>query len=70
MNSAPQIQTAEISEAELDAVAGGLATPHASVVAGSTTLTDAGVLAEAGAVKDSVLATVAGIHQAGVTVSF
>jgi hypothetical protein len=67
MNSAPQIETAEISDAALDNISGGL-NPHVSVVAGSATITDADVLAQVDAVKDQVLGAV-GHHQVGVCVS-
>ncbi|WP_149830409.1 hypothetical protein [Streptomyces tailanensis] len=67
MNSAPQIETAEISDAALDNISGGL-NPHVSVAAGTTTISDADVLAQVGAVQDTVLSTV-GHHQVGVNVS-
>ncbi|WP_055492180.1 hypothetical protein [Streptomyces sp. TP-A0356] len=69
MNSAPQVQTAEISDAELDNVSGGL-NPHASVFVGATTISDSAVLAQADGVKNEVLGTVSQYHQAGVAVSF
>ncbi|MET8957732.1 hypothetical protein ACWEO4_47100 [Streptomyces sp. NPDC004393] len=69
MNSAPQIQTAEISEAELDNVSGGLS-PHAGVSAGPTTLSDSDVLAQLDAVKSEVMGAAGQYHQAGVFVSF
>lgn len=67
MNSAPQIETAEISDAALDNISGGL-NPHVSVTVGSTTITDADVLAKVDAVKDHVLGAV-GHQQVGVNVS-
>ncbi|MDT0468992.1 hypothetical protein [Streptomyces gibsoniae] len=69
MNSAPQIQTVEISEAELDNVSGGLS-PHAGVFAGPTTLSDSDVLAQLDAVKSEVMGAAGQYHQAGVFVSF
>ncbi|MEU6365243.1 hypothetical protein ABZ876_05750 [Streptomyces sp. NPDC046931] len=76
MNSAPQVQTAEISDAELDHVSGGLS-PHVGVIAGPTAVGDSDVLAQAGAVQNEALGTAgqalgtAGqYHQAGVFVSF
>jgi hypothetical protein len=69
MNSAPRIQTAQISDAELDNVSGGLS-PHASVVAGPTAFSDSDVLAQVGTVKNEVLGAVGQYHQAGVSVSF
>jgi hypothetical protein len=69
MNSAPQVQTVEISDAELDDVSGGLS-PHASVIAGPTTVSDSAVLAQADAVKNETLSAVGQYHQAGAFVSF
>ncbi|MGW5660796.1 class IIb bacteriocin, lactobin A/cerein 7B family [Streptomyces sp. NPDC003758] len=72
MNSAPQVHTAELSDAELDNVSGGLA-PHASAVVGPTTVSDADVLAQVGTVQGVALGTVGTLgayHQAGVNVSF
>lgn len=69
MNSAPQVQTAQISDAELDNVSGGLS-PHASIVAGPTAVSDADVLAQVGAAKNEVLGTAGQYHQASVSVSF
>lgn len=60
MNSAPQVQTAELTDAELDNVAGGLAgglAPHGSLTVGSTTVSDADVLAQVDAVKGQALST-------------
>ncbi|ANP55876.1 hypothetical protein J2Z21_007850 [Streptomyces griseochromogenes] len=69
MNSAHQVQTLEISEAELDNVSGGLS-PEASVVAGSTTLSSAGLLSQLDAVKGEALGTLGQFHQVGVSASF
>ncbi|MDO0939120.1 hypothetical protein QQY66_48230 [Streptomyces sp. DG2A-72] len=54
MNSAPQVETVEISDVELDNVSGGL-NPHASLVVGPTAVSDADVLAQLDAVKNEVL---------------
>jgi hypothetical protein len=69
MNSAPQIQTVEISDAELDNVSGGLS-PHASVIAGPMAVSDSDVLAQVDAVKSEALGAMSQYHQAGVFVSF
>lgn len=69
MNSTPQVQTVELSDAELDNVSGGLS-PHASVIAGPTTISDSDVLAQASAVKSEVMGAAGQYHQAGVFVSF
>lgn len=68
MNSAPQVETVEISDAELDNVSGGLA-PHASLVVGPTAVSDATVLAQAEGVKNEVLGTVAQYNHVGVSAS-
>jgi hypothetical protein len=67
MNSAPQVQTAEISEADLDAVSGGL---QASVFAGPTAISSSDVLAQVDAVKNEVLGAAGQYQHAGVSVSF
>lgn len=59
MNSAPQVQTAEISDADLDNVSGGLS-PQAAVTVGSTTLGTAAVLSEVDSVKATALGVVGG----------
>ncbi|MFD4546092.1 hypothetical protein [Streptomyces sp. NPDC058466] len=69
MNSAPQVQTLEISDAELDTVSGGLS-PQVGIAAGPTAIGSSDLFAQFGAVKDEVLDTVGQYHQAGVTVSF
>ncbi|MGW1745507.1 hypothetical protein ACWCRD_07800 [Streptomyces sp. NPDC002092] len=74
MNSAPQVQTAEISDADLDAVSGGLA-PQVSLTAGSTTLSSADALAELDSLKATALGTLGGTfgalpHQVGLNASF
>ncbi|MFJ5533596.1 hypothetical protein [Streptomyces sp. NPDC093261] len=69
MNSAPQVQTVEISDAELDNVSGGLS-PHAGVIAGPTAVSDSDVLAQVDAVKGEAVGTISQYHQAGVFVSF
>ncbi|MGW6143068.1 hypothetical protein ACWFRM_28640 [Streptomyces sp. NPDC055144] len=69
MNSAPQVQTVEISDAELANVSGGLS-PHASLTAGPATVSDASVLAQLGTVQNEALGAIGQYHQAGVSVSF
>lgn len=74
MNSAPQIHTAEISDAELDTVSGGIA-PQISVTAGATTLSSDDVLAQLDSVKATALGALGGTlgalpHEASVTVGF
>lgn len=69
MNSAPQVQTIEISEAELENISGGLS-PHAGAVVGSTAVSDSSVLAQVDAAKNEALGTVGQYHQAGISVSF
>ncbi|MEV6022324.1 hypothetical protein [Streptomyces sp. NPDC052036] len=69
MNSAPQVQTIEISDAELDNVSGGLS-PHVGVIAGPTAVSDSDVLAQVDAVKGEALGAASQYHQAGVFVSF
>ncbi|MFJ4524707.1 hypothetical protein ACIP4Y_27790 [Streptomyces sp. NPDC088810] len=68
MNSAPQVRTAEIADAELDSVSGGLS-PHAGLAAGPTAVSDADVLAGLGAVGNQVLATVAQYDHVSVSVT-
>ncbi|MEU6259065.1 hypothetical protein [Streptomyces sp. NPDC047043] len=73
MNSAPQVQTAEISDAELDTVSGGLS-PQIAVTAGDTTLSSSDLLAQFGSLQGQVLGTAAGTlgalpHQVGVNAS-
>lgn len=74
MNAAHRIDTAEISEAELDHVAGGNAeagvSPHVSVFVGPTSVSDADLLAQAGALQSQLQSTAAQYHGAGVSVSF
>ncbi|QIY77018.1 hypothetical protein HEP84_23205 [Streptomyces sp. RLB1-33] len=69
MNSAPQVQTLEISDAELDTVSGGLS-PQVGIAAGPTAISSSDLVAQFGAVKDGVLDAVGQYHQVGVTVSF
>jgi hypothetical protein len=69
MNSAPQVQTLEISDAELDAVSGGLS-PQVGIAAGPTAIGSSDLVGQFGAVKDEVLDTVGQYHQVGATVSF
>ncbi|MFG2784793.1 hypothetical protein ACGFY7_44105 [Streptomyces prunicolor] len=74
MNSAPQVQTLEISDAELDTVSGGV-NPQVSVSVGSTTLSSADLLAEVDSVKATLLGTLGGTlgalpHNVGVNVGY
>ncbi|WP_189190881.1 hypothetical protein [Streptomyces albiflavescens] len=69
MNSAPQVQTLEISDAELDTVSGGLS-PQVGIAAGPTAISSSDLVAQFGAVKDEIQDTVGQYHQAGVAVSF
>ena len=69
MNSAPQVQTVVISDAELDGVSGGLS-PHAGAVVGPAAVSDSDVLAQVDAVQTQALGTAGQFHQAGVSVSF
>lgn len=69
MNSAPQVQTLEISDAELDTVSGGLS-PQVGMAAGPTAISSSDLVGQFGAVKDEVLDTVGQYHQVGLTVSF
>ncbi|MET7289995.1 type A2 lantipeptide [Streptomyces sp. NPDC005573] len=65
MNSAPQIQTAEISDADLDAVAGGLAV-QAGTAAGLSAgvALDAGdLLSQVGSLQTAALGAVTGLQQ-------
>ncbi|WP_326582012.1 hypothetical protein OG250_24330 [Streptomyces sp. NBC_00487] len=68
MNSAPQVETVEISDAALDNVSGGLA-PHASLVAGPTAVSDATVLTQIEGVKNEVLGTAAQYNHVSVCAS-
>jgi hypothetical protein len=69
MNSAPQVQTLEIPDAELDTVSGGLS-PQVGIAAGPTAVSSSDLVTQVGAVKEEVLDTVGQYHQVGVTVSF
>ncbi|MGW1912863.1 hypothetical protein ACWCQS_19560 [Streptomyces sp. NPDC002076] len=68
MNAAHQIQTVEISDADLDTVSGGLA-PEASLTADSTTLDSAAALSQLGAVQGEVLGALSQPHQIGVNLT-
>lgn len=68
MNSAPQVETVEISDVELDNVSGGL-NPPASLVVGPTAVSDADVLAQIDAVKNEVLGAAGQYNHASVSVS-
>ncbi|KUM92839.1 hypothetical protein AQI88_30255 [Streptomyces cellostaticus] len=69
MNSAHQVQTLEISDAELDNVSGGLS-PEASVTAGPTTLGSADLLSQLDAVKGEALGALGQYNQVGFSASF
>ena len=74
MNSAPQVQTAEISDADLDTVSGGVS-PQVSLTAGSTTLCSTDLLSEVDSVKATAMGSLGGSlgvlpHQVGAHVSF
>ncbi|MFF4116151.1 hypothetical protein ACFY0P_22130 [Streptomyces sp. NPDC001714] len=69
MNYAPQVQTLEISDAELDTVSGGLS-PQVGLAAGPTAISSSDLVSQFGALKDEVLDTVGQYHQVGFTVSF
>ncbi|GHH29581.1 hypothetical protein [Streptomyces lanatus] len=66
MNSAPQVETVEIADAELDNVSGGL---HANVCAGPTAVSDADLLAQVDAVKNQVLGAAAQYNHVSVSAS-
>ncbi|MGP4088115.1 hypothetical protein [Streptomyces sp. KR55] len=70
MNSAHQVETVEISDAELDNVSGGLhLNPHASVVVGSMAVSDSSLLAQAAAAQNEVLGAVGQYQHASVSAS-
>ncbi|MFF1688364.1 MULTISPECIES: hypothetical protein [unclassified Streptomyces] len=69
MNSAPQVQTVEISDVELDGVSGGLS-PHAGAVVGPVAVSDSDVLAQVDAAKNELTGAIGQFHQAGISVSF
>jgi hypothetical protein len=68
MNSAPHVQTLEISDAELDTVSGGLA-PHASASFGPTVISDSSVLAELNAGENAVVGTLGQYNSASIGAS-
>lgn len=68
MNSAPQVETVEISDAELDTVSGGL-NPHADLVVGPTAVSSADVLAQIDGVKNEALGAAGQYHHASVSAS-
>ncbi|MER6025238.1 hypothetical protein [Streptomyces sp. NPDC001851] len=65
MNAAHQVQTLEISDADLDTVAGGLS-PEAGLTVDSTTVSSAGVLSQLGAVQGEALGALGQSHQISV----
>ncbi|MEU6657931.1 hypothetical protein [Streptomyces sp. NPDC046821] len=69
MASAPQVHTAELSDAELDNVSGGLS-PHGGLTAGPVSISDADVRAQVGAAQNEAIGALGQFHQAGVSVSY
>ncbi|MEU0444350.1 hypothetical protein [Streptomyces tendae] len=68
MNSAIQVETVEISDAELDNVSGGL-NPQVGLVVGPTAVSSADVLAQIDGVKSEVLGAAGQYHHASVSAS-
>ncbi|WP_171109597.1 MULTISPECIES: hypothetical protein [unclassified Streptomyces] len=68
MNSAIQVETVEISDAELDNVSGGL-NPQVGIVVGPTAVSSADVLAQIDGVKSEALGAVGQYHHASVSAS-
>ncbi|WP_345012566.1 hypothetical protein [Streptomyces shaanxiensis] len=68
MNSAHQVETVEMSDAELADVSGGL-NPHAGLVVGPTAVSSADVLAQLDAVKNEVLGSAGQYNHVGVSAS-
>ncbi|MGW3202661.1 hypothetical protein [Streptomyces sp. NPDC001135] len=64
MNSAHQVQTLEISDADLDTVAGGLS-PEAGLTVDSTTLSSADLLSQLDVAKGEALGALGQSHQVG-----
>jgi hypothetical protein len=69
MNSAHQVQTLEITDADLDTISGGLS-PEVSLTVDSTTLSSAGLASQLDAVKGEALGTVGESHQLGFNAAF
>lgn len=69
MNSAIQVETVEISDAELDNVSGGL-NPQVGLVVGPTAVSSADVLAQIDGVKNEALGAAGQYHHASVSASF
>jgi hypothetical protein len=69
MNSAHQVQTLEISDSDLDGVAGG-ALPELSLTVDSTTLSSADLVSQLGAVQGEALGALGQPHQLGLNASF
>ncbi|MDF3300957.1 hypothetical protein [Streptomyces tropicalis] len=67
--SAQQIHTAALSEADLDAVSGGLS-PEVGGYVGPLALSSSDVTAQIGAVQNEVLGSVGQVHGAGFNVAF
>ena len=68
MNSAHQVQTLEISDADLDAVSGGLM-PEVSLTLDNTTLSSTGALSQLGAVTGEALGALGQNHRIGLNAS-
>ena len=68
MNSAHQVQTVEISDADLDSVAGGLS-PEASASLGATTVTSTEVLSQLNGVTGEVQGVLGQYGHVGVNIS-
>jgi hypothetical protein len=72
MNSVPQVQTAEISDAELDNVSGGLS-PQVGITAGPLSLNSADLTSQlqgvVSGVQGQLMGALGGANQVGVTAS-
>ncbi|MEV5874088.1 hypothetical protein AB0L75_07640 [Streptomyces sp. NPDC052101] len=68
MNSAHQVETLALSDADLDTVSGGLS-PEASLTLDSTTLSTAGLLSQLGAVQGEAMGALGQTHQIGFNAS-
>ncbi|EST28058.1 hypothetical protein [Streptomyces roseochromogenus] len=68
MNSAHQVETLEISDADLDTVAGGLM-PEVTLSLDDTTLSSADALSQLSAVQGEALGALGQTHQVGFNAS-
>ncbi|OIK05635.1 hypothetical protein [Streptomyces monashensis] len=68
MNSAHQVQTAELSDADLDTVAGGLS-PEASASLGATTITSSEVLSQLSGITGEAQSVLGQYGHVGVSIS-